>query len=160
MSAGSFPVALSQPLTRALDTNSIASDWTADIYALTDEPTVDGTFGPSQDVHDVPACLFVMPYAIGPPDAVFLMRLWGWKRTVTNDAQKRVWVMYKIVELRCQACDYVGPKTALGANSLHQHEMVLPRGSKFKVTGVEKRPILSGGRHLTDFFVIKAELVQ
>ena len=41
--------------------------------------------------------------------------------------------------------------TILGKDSLHQHELILPRGSSYKVTGVEeKKP---------GFFVIKAEIV-
>ena len=46
----------------------------------------------------------------------------------------------------------------LGEDSLNQHEMVLPRGSKFKVTGATPKSIKVGGREVKRFWVIEMEL--
>jgi len=53
----------------------------------------------------------------------------------------------------------LSPDVALGHESLHQHEVVLNRNSKYKVTGVDRKPIMSDGKQVGSYWVVQAELL-
>lgn len=107
-------VSRSEKFTKALTANSQATEYASPLFPnpfdiRSTEPVGDGIFVAGAGGAFAPTSITLLPFADGPSDARFTMRLFGWTHNISTDPAMVVWIPFLLGEYLCKTCLRHGP---------------------------------------------------